>query len=680
MAEQRYTIFFRPSPRPRLAVTPPSPRPHPTLIPPSPRPHHPAPTPPSPCPHSSSLATGENLVGGTRVDSAGNVYAVGYFCKPPVAGQASGAEYCESCEVVCSAIVAKFKANDGSLLWKKEYPELEYASQLDIDEADAALYFSGEMYNGAGSAITSTPLDVDIQCAEHASKNCAMLARISLTDGATQWVRLVHGTTGQSYRSDAEVHLAKAADGPYVYVTFNEASLDGPASLDRGSAYAGCKLADGSVTPEYDISITKVITAADCPAGSTFVPRTAANTVAATATSTGAGCAGYNAGHTSCLVKYHSHTGKPIWGSVTPQVKAFVPQADGVIAFGFGKKATFDTVSLPMRGQDMIWQSKLHKDTGAGQYVQSIGGAGGGTRIYTAAEDADGNVFAVGYVACPASTSASTSTPASTSAPAPASTSAPASSTSTSTPRPPAMAGTRVPSVATLSMPSRQPTPYRCPTPMLSLPSSMAHGTAQTAVRPPCLGASTCTPTTGNCLISNICYANAYTATDEGVPCLLCDASASSTAWSNGPTVGTTECLIDGACTPANQNNCALATALAAATVASLEPAHRALTALAVAAAASLAACPGLPLILALLSACCAQCLLRSSNPLAFGWQLARLSPTPATRTRRSSPTASIVPVLQPHGEPLGLDYGRGLQRDPRNSSGACRSLHDQRG
>ena len=413
-------------------------------------------------------------MGGTRVDSAGNVYAVGYFCKPPVAGQASGTEYCKSCEVVCSAIVAKFKANDGSLLWKKEYPELEYASQLDIDEADDALYFSGEMYNGAGSAITSTPLDVDIQCAEHASKNCAMLARISLTDGATQWVRLVHGTTGQSYRSDAEVHLAKAADGPYVYVTFNEASLDGPASLDRGSAYAGCKLADGSVTPEYDISITKVITAADCPAGSTFVPRTAANAVAATAASTGAGCAGYNAGHTSCLVKYHSHTGKPIWGSVTPQVKAFVPQADGVIAFGFGKKATFDTVSLPMRGQDMIWQSKLHKDTGAGQYVQSIGGAGGGTRIYTAAEDADGNVFAVGYVACPASTSASTSTPASASAPAPASTSAPASSTSTSTPRPPAMAGTRVPSVATLSMPSRQPTPYRCPTPMLSLLSSMA--------------------------------------------------------------------------------------------------------------------------------------------------------------------------------------------------------------
>ena len=348
---------------------------------------------------------GENLVGGTRVDSAGNVYAVGYFCKPPVAGEASGTEYCRDCPVVCSAIVAKFKADDGSLLWKKEYPELEYASQLDIDEADDALYFSGQMYNGAGSAITSTPMGVDVACTEHATRNCAMLARISLADGATQWVRLVHGVTGHSYRSDAEVHLAKAADGPYVYVAFNEASLEAesaPASLDRGSAYAGCLLADGSLTPEYDISTTKVITAVDCPAGSTFVPRTAANAVAATAAGTGAGCAGYNAGHKSCLVKYHSHTGKPIWGSVTPQVKAFVPQADGVIAFGGDSVATFDTVTLPTRGQGMIWQSKLQKDTGAGEYVQSIGGSGGGMGIYTAAEDADGNVFAVGYAgACP---------------------------------------------------------------------------------------------------------------------------------------------------------------------------------------------------------------------------------------------------------------------------------------
>ena len=349
---------------------------------------------------------GENLVGGTRVDSAGNVYAVGYFCKPPVAGEASGTEYCRDCEVVCSAIVAKFKADDGSVLWKKEYPELEYASQLDIDEADDALYFSGQMYNGAGSTVTSTPMGLDIACTEHDSKNCALLARISLTDGATQWVRLVHGTTGHSYRSDAEVHLAKAADGPYVYVAFNEASMDGPASLDRGSAYAGCLLADGSITPEYDISTTKVITAADCPAGSTFVPRTAANAVAATAAGTGASCAGYDAGHTSCLVKFHSYTGKPIWGSVTPQVKAFVPQADGVIAFGAPNhrqsktSATFDTVKLPMRGQIMIWQSKLHKDTGAGEYVQSIGGPGGTTYMYTAAEDANGDVFAVGYVAC----------------------------------------------------------------------------------------------------------------------------------------------------------------------------------------------------------------------------------------------------------------------------------------
>ena len=543
---------------------------------------HPALTPPSPAliprspprPHPAFPATGENLVGGTRVDSAGNVYAVGYFCKPPVAGEASGTEYCKSCDVVCSAIVAKFKADDGSLLWKKEYPELIYASQLDIDEADDALYFSGEMYNGAGSAVTSTPLDVDVACTEDATKNCAMLARISLTDGATQWVRLVHGTTGYAYRSDGEVHLAKAADGPYVYVAFNEASLDGPAaaSLDRGSAYAGCLLADGSVTPEYDISITKVITAADCPSGSTFVPRTAANAVAATAAGTGASCAGYNRDlHTSCLVKYHSYTGKPIWGSVTPQVKAFVPQADGVIAFGSGQVATFDTVKLPMRGQSMIWQSKLQKDTGAGEYVQSIGGPSGGTRLYTAAEDTDGNVFAVGYVACPASTHPPP--PPAPPPPPPPPPPLPPPPPPLPRPRPLDPTPTRhrryTSAVSGYALDAQSPT-YTLPLDHADAFIAIKYGTAQAAVRPPCSGASTCTPTPGNCLISNICYANAYVATNEGVPCLMCDASTSSTAWTNGPTIGTTECLIDGACTAANQNNCALATALAAATAASL--------------------------------------------------------------------------------------------------------------
>ena len=63
---------------------------------------------------------------------------------------------------------------------------------------------------------------------------------------------------------------------------------------------------------------------------------------------------------------------------------------------------------------------------------------------------------------------------------------------------------------------------------------AIKYGTAHTAVRPPCLEASTCTPKPGNCLISNICYANNYAATAEGVSCQLCDASKSSTAWTPG--------------------------------------------------------------------------------------------------------------------------------------------------
>ena len=45
----------------------------------------------------------------------------------------------------------------------------------------------------------------------------------------------------------------------------------------------------------------------------------------------------------------------------------------------------------------MMYQSRLDLTTGKGMYVQSLGGPGGDTLAYVAAEDALGNVFAVGY-------------------------------------------------------------------------------------------------------------------------------------------------------------------------------------------------------------------------------------------------------------------------------------------
>ena len=127
------------------------------------------------------------------------------------------------------------------------------------------------------------------------------------------------------------------------------------------------------------------------------VARTSAEAIPAQTAHTGHTC-GFSTGtSSSCVVKYHSFTGLPIWASVTPSVKTFVPQADGIICIGSGSTDTsFDNVKLPSRGTLMIFQTKLDLSTGKGMYVQSIGGPGGSTVAYAAAEDEAGNVYAVG--------------------------------------------------------------------------------------------------------------------------------------------------------------------------------------------------------------------------------------------------------------------------------------------
>ena len=91
----------------------------------------------------------ENLMGGTRVDSAGNVYAVGYRSAPPTSGEATGSQYCPDCEFVQAGVVAKFAAADGALLWKKEYSYLGHVAQIELDETNDVIFVSGEMKEGS---------------------------------------------------------------------------------------------------------------------------------------------------------------------------------------------------------------------------------------------------------------------------------------------------------------------------------------------------------------------------------------------------------------------------------------------------------------------------------------------------------------------------------------------------
>ena len=333
----------------------------------------------------------ENLMGGTRVDSVGNVYAVGYRSAPPASGEATGTQYCPDCDVVQAGVVAKFAAADGALLWMKEYSYLGHVAQVELDESNGVIFVSGEMKDGSSDLGTCV------------GGTCAMLACLSASDGATHWARHIHhgASSGNSFRGDGEVHLGKDSDGPYVYVSYNgergSGWTNGPTTVDAGTPYAGCKDANGVVTPEYTISTSRLVEASDCPAGSTYIARTSAEAIPAQAAHTGHTC-GFSTGtSSSCVVKYHSFTGLPIWASVTPSVKTFVPQADGIICIGSGSTDTsFDNVKLPSRGTLMIFQAKLDLSTGKGMYVQSIGGPGGSTVAYAAAEDEAGNVYAVG--------------------------------------------------------------------------------------------------------------------------------------------------------------------------------------------------------------------------------------------------------------------------------------------
>ena len=92
----------------------------------------------------------ENIAGGTRVDSAGNVYAVGYRSDaPPAGGEATGSQYCPECEFIQAGVVAKFAAADGALLWKKEYPHLGHVAHIELDEINDVIFVSGEMKEGS---------------------------------------------------------------------------------------------------------------------------------------------------------------------------------------------------------------------------------------------------------------------------------------------------------------------------------------------------------------------------------------------------------------------------------------------------------------------------------------------------------------------------------------------------
>ena len=231
---------------------------------------------------------------------------------------------------MCHGFVAKFAAADGALVWEQKFDDLGAAFWIKYDAADGSLYFTATTtYGGGKTSKSKGPPDGKLHphC-DHAT--CAVTGRLSATDGAVHWMRTFQGSPRWgAFDQSGDIELAPATDGPYVYAVFDDAGETGAVTLDAGTPYAGCKAADGKVTPEYDISTSKRVTAADCPAGSTFVARTEAEAVPAAAAKTYTLCGNKVGTGMACIVKYHKFTGMPVWSRDSPMVAAMVPSPDG---------------------------------------------------------------------------------------------------------------------------------------------------------------------------------------------------------------------------------------------------------------------------------------------------------------------------------------------------------------
>jgi hypothetical protein len=350
------------------------------------------------------------------------------------------------------------------------------------------------------------------------------------------WLRTFQGSPRWSaFDQSGDIELAADGDGPYVYVAFDDAGENGAVSLDAGTPYAGCKAADGTVTPEYEISTSKLVTAADCPAGSTFVARTDVAAIPAANAKTYTLCGNKEAGM-ACVIKYHKFTGLPVWSRDFPLVAAMVPSPDGkslmIAGWNYASwgEVKFDETVLPgyvrsgsLPGQAwVIYNAKLTTSTGTGAYVLHSGG-GLSERIYDMVGDAEGNVYNVGYMK---NTIMNWGGPSGL--------------------RTQIGEGSFNGPAETLSTPAQ--TPEDIVTHLF-----VAKLNAATETVPSCL--TTCTDTTDtatveatSCFIDGVCYAAGDTAVAFGKACHMCDPSTSQTKWSAAPTLGTSHCFIDGIC------------------------------------------------------------------------------------------------------------------------------------
>lgn len=462
---------------------------------------------------------------GIDVDADGNIYGAGYVCNTQDSDET----------VVCDGFVAKFDADDGSIVWEQMFEDLGAAMWIAYDESDQSLYVTGTTSYFGESSEGKVPKE-NKYCNHEI---CAVTMRLSAEDGSTHWVRTSNGSPRWNFFDQTgDISLASDLDGPYVYVALDDVGEDveGIISLDEGSSYAACRNSDGQLTPEYEIDTTKLITAEDCPDGYTFVNRGQESGVAAANAATDAKCGRGHASVDACIIKYHKYTGLPIWGSSMHPIAALIPSVDGksIMATGWywansGKSMGhhFDSVALPdYNGIEGVYNAKVNAESGEGEYVTHSGGVGK-TRVYDAVGNDQGDVFMVGYTQSAVidwgGTLQTKIIEEGEDQNDDAGTAFQMGKVSSST---------KEYQFFSVKLAAESPVPLSCVESCTLEGNKVAKSVVET----------------GSCLIDNICYEEGATAEIFGRPCLVCNPGMSQTEWSLADTVGEQECFINNVC------------------------------------------------------------------------------------------------------------------------------------
>jgi len=450
----------------------------------------------------------EASANGVVVDAAGDIYGVG----------TRGIQNMTDAEdTITGVALAKYSGEDGSLIWQNFYTSTLHGVKASYDEETDSIYATYQM-------TSEGPDDLGVTCDNPANGGCSIVARHSAKDGSVQWVRYAHGIYNRPYNVGG-TRPAKPADGPYVYVQFQEAGKHGPATLDQGSNYGGCISAEGAVTPEYvDSLMNRLVDQDVCTEsglGTYFGRDDPVNSIPAYAANTGVHCPGSPA--TSCLLKFNKHNGLPIWGVPKPHIFEMQTTDDGVMLVGtdWDEPPFFDSVQVAgseggLGGYGTTWQSKVDKD-GNGVYVQTLRSDRSYAGNIGLTQAPNGDHFITMYTGGQG-----------------------------------LRLGPGAPGGFNLDL---GPQVVDC-----APEDVICEGFQRTIVTK--LGAETtpsCVETCGSdgqdlvvvastCYIDGICYSAGETASGIGLPCMACNPAESQTEWSEAATIGVDFCLIDGSC------------------------------------------------------------------------------------------------------------------------------------